>query len=80
MLPMNAIERAIQLLKEYVMREEDHGNFGAKFETTGIRSNYDHPNKKIQLPIYLIHGNHDRSSTSKASSLDLLHQAGLVNV
>jgi double-strand break repair protein MRE11 len=45
--------------------------------------NYEDPNLSVQLPIFIIHGNHDdptRDGTSEAlSAIDILAEAGLVN-
>uniref|UniRef100_A0A914CAC5 Mre11 DNA-binding domain-containing protein n=1 Tax=Acrobeloides nanus TaxID=290746 RepID=A0A914CAC5_9BILA len=42
--------------------------------------NYEDPNINVGMPIFTIHGNHDDLSGKGLTSLDLLHEAGLVNL
>uniref|UniRef100_A0AC35GXZ1 Mre11 DNA-binding domain-containing protein n=1 Tax=Panagrolaimus sp. PS1159 TaxID=55785 RepID=A0AC35GXZ1_9BILA len=42
--------------------------------------NYEDPNINVGLPIFSIHGNHDDFSGKGLMALDILHDAGLVNL
>ena len=56
---------------------DQRANFGGRIV------NYEDPNLSVQLPIFIIHGNHDdptREGTTEAlSALDILAEAGLIN-
>ncbi|CAJ0597981.1 unnamed protein product [Cylicocyclus nassatus] len=78
--------RVIQLLRQYCLNDKevalefvsdatvnfDHSHFD--------RVNYEDANINVGLPIFSIHGNHDDTAGKGLTILDVLHEAGLVNL
>ncbi|VDK45127.1 unnamed protein product [Cylicostephanus goldi] len=78
--------RVIQLLRQYCLNDKevslefvsdatvnfDHSRFD--------RVNYEDANINVGLPIFSIHGNHDDTAGKGLTILDVLHEAGLVNL
>ncbi|VDM65144.1 unnamed protein product [Strongylus vulgaris] len=78
--------RVIQLLRQYCLNDRevalefvsdatvnfDHSRFD--------RVNYEDANINVGLPIFSIHGNHDDTAGKGLTILDVLHEAGLINL
>uniref|UniRef100_A0A158PJ11 Mre11_DNA_bind domain-containing protein n=1 Tax=Angiostrongylus costaricensis TaxID=334426 RepID=A0A158PJ11_ANGCS len=78
--------RVIQLLRQYCLSDNevnleflsdasinfDHSRFD--------RVNYEDANINVGLPIFTIHGNHDDTAGKGLTILDVLHEAGLINL
>ncbi|PAV59016.1 hypothetical protein WR25_10733 isoform A, partial [Diploscapter pachys] len=85
--PSRAIQhKVIQLLRKYCFNDnpvnftcisDPHLSFQhSKFES----ANFEDMNLNVGLPVFTIHGNHDDMAGKKLTALDLLHEAGLVNL
>uniref|UniRef100_A0A8R1DTR1 Double-strand break repair protein n=1 Tax=Caenorhabditis japonica TaxID=281687 RepID=A0A8R1DTR1_CAEJA len=78
--------RVTQLLRQYCLNEnpialEFLSDASINFNQSVFgHVNYYDQNLNVGLPIFTIHGNHDDLSGKGLSALDLLHEAGLVNL
>ncbi|CAI4232502.1 unnamed protein product [Auanema sp. JU1783] len=78
--------QVVQLLRQYCMSDREVSleflsdpsvNFNqSRFD----RVNYEDGNLNIGLPVFTIHGNHDDMAGKGLTALDLLHEAGLINL
>lgn len=75
----NCLYRTIKLLQKYVFGGGDL-NYETKTLQGPYQANYLNENLNIDLPIFVIHGNHDypMNSGDNISTLDLLHASRLV--
>jgi double-strand break repair protein MRE11 len=81
----DTLHRTIELLRKYCLgpnpvplkiHSEQKMNFKNSFGTV----NYEDPNFNVELPIFVIHGNHDDPTGSNGlSALDLLSVSNFVN-
>lgn len=78
--------RVTQLLRKYCLNENPIAlEFLSDASVNFNQSVFDHvnyydQNLNVGLPIFTIHGNHDDLSGKGLTALDLLHEAGLVNL
>ncbi|EFP00620.1 hypothetical protein CRE_04379 [Caenorhabditis remanei] len=78
--------RVTQLLRKYCLNENPISlEFLSDASVNFNQSVFDHvnyydQNLNVGLPIFTIHGNHDDLSGKGLTALDLLHEAGLVNL
>ncbi|EGT55264.1 CBN-MRE-11 protein [Caenorhabditis brenneri] len=78
--------RVTQLLRQYCLNENPIAmEFLSDASVNFNQSVFDHvnyydQNLNIGLPVFTIHGNHDDLSGKGLTALDLLHEAGLVNL
>ncbi|CAB3405913.1 unnamed protein product [Caenorhabditis bovis] len=80
------LHRVTQLLREYCLNSapvqleflsDPTVNFS---QSVFDRVNYYDENLNVGLPVFTIHGNHDDLSGKGLTALDLLHEAGLINL
>ncbi|KAH7728876.1 double-strand break repair protein mre-11 [Aphelenchoides avenae] len=78
--------KVVRLLREYCFRD---GNVPIEFVSDPTINfqhsnfpmvNYEDPNINVSMPVFTIHGNHDDLSGKGHTALDLLHEAGLINL
>ncbi|KAL3068418.1 hypothetical protein niasHT_030709 [Heterodera trifolii] len=78
--------KVVRLLRKHCFRE---GRLGLEFvsdPTVNFQhsnfpvANYLDENLHVNMPIFTIHGNHDDLSGKGLSALDVLHEAGLINL
>ncbi|EGT36481.1 hypothetical protein CAEBREN_30552 [Caenorhabditis brenneri] len=78
--------RVTQLLRQYCLNENPIAmEFLSDASVNFNQSVFDHvnyydQNLNVGLPVFTIHGNHDDLSGKGLTALDLLHEAGLVNL
>ncbi|VDK46254.1 unnamed protein product [Anisakis simplex] len=78
--------RVTRLLRRYCLNERPVAlqflsDPSANFMHSAFNNvNYEDCNINVGLPIFTIHGNHDDLSGKGLSALDLLHEAGLINL
>nr|CDJ93267.1 Metallophosphoesterase and Mre11 domain containing protein [Haemonchus contortus] len=78
--------RVIQLLRQYCLNDREVAlefvsDASVNFEHSRFdRVNYEDANINVGLPIFTIHGNHDDTAGKGLTILDVLHEAGLVNL
>ncbi|KAK5986695.1 Double-strand break repair protein mre-11 [Trichostrongylus colubriformis] len=78
--------RVIQLLRQYCLNDKEVAlefvsDASVNFEHSRFdRVNYEDANINVGLPIFTIHGNHDDTAGKGLTILDVLHEAGLVNL
>ncbi|CAO4379645.1 unnamed protein product [Caenorhabditis nigoni] len=78
--------RVTQLLRQYCLNEkpialEFLSDASVNFNQSVFgHVNYYDQNLNVGLPIFTIHGNHDDLSGKGLTALDLLHEAGLINL
>ncbi|KAK6019648.1 putative DNA repair protein [Ostertagia ostertagi] len=71
--------RVIQLLRQWHWKFVSDAS--VNFEHSRFdRVNYEDANINVGLPIFTIHGNHDDTAGKGLTILDVLHEAGLVNL
>jgi len=75
----NCLYRSIRLLQKFVFGSGDL-SYETKTLTGTFPANYLNENLNIDLPIFIIHGNHDHplNAGENISTLDLLHASKLV--
>jgi double-strand break repair protein MRE11 len=79
----STVARTIKLFREYCLGPRDV-NMTVRGETRTGKLNFESENLSVDLPVFIIHGNHDDpsregSSVDALSAIDLLSEAGLVN-
>ncbi|KJH43053.1 DNA repair protein [Dictyocaulus viviparus] len=78
--------RVVQLLRQYCFSDKEVNleflsNASVNFDHSRFdRVNYEDANINVGLPIFTIHGNHDDTAGKGLTILDVLHEAGLVNL
>ncbi|VDO67096.1 unnamed protein product [Heligmosomoides polygyrus] len=78
--------RVVQLLRQYCLNDKEVAlefvsDATVNFEHSRFdRVNYEDANINVGLPIFTIHGNHDDTAGKGLTILDVLHEAGLVNL
>ncbi|KAL6725282.1 hypothetical protein Aduo_007344 [Ancylostoma duodenale] len=78
--------RVIQLLRQYCLNDREVAlefvsDATVNFEHSHFdRVNYEDANINVGLPIFSIHGNHDDTAGKGLTILDVLHEAGLINL
>ncbi|KAJ1359608.1 meiotic recombination [Parelaphostrongylus tenuis] len=78
--------RVIQLLRQYCLNDREVSleflsDPSVNFDHSCFdRVNYEDANINIGLPIFTIHGNHDDTAGKGLTILDVLHEAGLINL
>uniref|UniRef100_A0AC35FQW7 Mre11 DNA-binding domain-containing protein n=1 Tax=Panagrolaimus sp. PS1159 TaxID=55785 RepID=A0AC35FQW7_9BILA len=78
--------KVISLLRKYCLNDREVAvqmisDPKEVFENSQFKLvNYEDPNINVGLPIFSIHGNHDDFSGKGLMALDILHDAGLVNL
>ncbi len=76
----NTLYRSIQLLQKYIFGSGELSYQTETISNTTFKANYLNENLNIDLPIFVIHGNHDHplNANENISTLDLLHASKLV--
>ncbi|KAK6746446.1 hypothetical protein RB195_012506 [Necator americanus] len=78
--------RVIQLLRQYCLNNREVGleflsDASVNFQHSRFdRVNYEDANINVGLPVFSIHGNHDDTAGKGLTILDVLHEAGLINL
>ncbi|KAI6200442.1 Double-strand break repair protein MRE11A [Aphelenchoides besseyi] len=78
--------RVMRIFRQYVFKGPSTDlEFASRPEVSFAHSqfkrvNFEDENLGVSLPIFIIHGNHDDLSGTNTSALDVLHEAGLLNL
>uniref|UniRef100_A0A183C2F3 Double-strand break repair protein n=1 Tax=Globodera pallida TaxID=36090 RepID=A0A183C2F3_GLOPA len=78
--------KVVRLLRKYCFREGHPSLDFVSDPTINFQhsdfpvANYLDENLRVSMPIFTIHGNHDDLSGKGLSALDVLHEAGLINL